>query len=162
MLKAAKFGETRCRVKKIVVFLLSLILTLAAGCADNTAKNPPQEELLNTLPESEQGANAAGTVPQGSATQEMIGLANFEFHLWNRLDGSTATIPLTTAIAANLEEMTPEEARMLITHNTTHDAYMNLFNGSADLIFVTYPSEHEFGIAAQNQIGLEIIPVVKE
>ena len=79
--------------------------------------------------------------------------------LWPRIDGSTATIPLTAAlvdfIAFALDHQPPE-------HSTTPYAYYKLINGLADLIFVTYPSENEFKMASDEGIELEIIPVVKD
>ena len=43
--------------------------------------------------------------------------------------------------------MSPEEARQYIVHNKTHEAYVNLIDGKADIIFVTSPSEEELAYA---------------
>ncbi|MGB7605979.1 MAG: substrate-binding domain-containing protein [Lutisporaceae bacterium] len=79
-----------------------------------------------------------------------------------RVDGSTATIPLSEDIAAKLLSMTPEESKAYIKHNTTHNAYVNLIDGKADIIFVTEPSVEELELASKAGIELEVIPVVKE
>ena len=76
------------------------------------------------------------------------------------VDGSTATIPLSEAFRAeflgkNLNEVS-------VTHSKTHYAYENLINGKADLILVTYPSADEFKMAEDNDVELEVIPVVNE
>jgi phosphate transport system substrate-binding protein len=47
-------------------------------------------------------------------------------------------------------------------HYTTPQAYLRLFAGEADIIFVTYPSEDELAEAQFHDIEMEIIPVVKD
>ena len=78
--------------------------------------------------------------------------------LWSRIDGSTATIPLTAAMygAIDGDGLPPE-------HNTTPNAYSRLIYGTeTDLIFVTYPSVDEMQMAKEEGVELEIIPVVKD
>lgn len=79
-----------------------------------------------------------------------------------RVDGSTATIPLSERLAAHLLSLTPEEAKNFIKHNTTHNAYENLLNHKADIIFVTEPSKEELSMADSVGVELEVVPVVKE
>lgn len=79
-----------------------------------------------------------------------------------RVDGSTATIPLSEAIAAKVLGMDLEEARQYIVHNTTHNAYVNLMEGKADVIFVTSPSDEELAMAKNKDLQLEVIPIVNE
>lgn len=79
-----------------------------------------------------------------------------------RIDGSTATIPLSEQIAADTMQLPIEEARMHVLHNRTHQAYLNLIEGDADIIFVTSPSEEELQMAAEAGVELDIYPVVKE
>lgn len=76
------------------------------------------------------------------------------------VDGSTATIPLSEAFKA--EFLGKDIKDVMVNHNKTHSAYVNLINGDADLILVTYPSEDEFKLAKDNNVELEIIPVVNE
>lgn len=87
---------------------------------------------------------------------------NFTKDTYPRVDGSTATMPLSENLAASLLSITPEEAKNYIKHNTTHNAYENLIGGKADIIFVTEPSEEELSMADLKGIELEVIPVVKE
>ncbi len=79
-----------------------------------------------------------------------------------KVDGSTVTIPLSEALGARTMGINIEEARQYIVHNKTHQAYLNLINGDADLIFVTSPSKEEFQIAKDNNVNMEIIPIVSE
>ncbi len=86
----------------------------------------------------------------------------FTLEIYPKVDGSTVTIPLSEAIAARLTGSTLEEVRPYILHNKTHQAYVNLIKGNADLIFVTSPSEEELALAAENGVSLEVIPIVSE
>lgn len=76
------------------------------------------------------------------------------------IDGSTATIPLSEAFKAEFLGKSTKEVS--VRHNRTHEAYINLINGDADLILVTYPSEDELKFAKDKNVELEIIPVVNE
>ena len=86
----------------------------------------------------------------------------FTLESYPKVDGSTVTIPLSEAIAARLTGSTLEEVRPYILHNKTHQAYVNLIRGNADLIFVTSPSEEELALAAEYGVSLEVIPIVSE
>lgn len=79
-----------------------------------------------------------------------------------RVDGSTATIPLSEQYAADAMGIPVEEAGLYVLHTKTHNAYVNLINGRADIIFVTAPSEEELQLAGEAGVELEIYPVVKE
>lgn len=79
-----------------------------------------------------------------------------------RVDGSTVTIPLSEAFAAAVMGKDIEEARQHIVHNKTHEAYINLIDGNADIIFVTSPSEEEFAYAEQKGVTLVVTPIVSE
>ncbi len=86
----------------------------------------------------------------------------FTMETYPRVDGSTVTIPLSEAVAAKLTKQTVDEVRPYILHNKTHQAYVNLIEGSKDLIFVTSPSEEELNLAAEKYVELEVIPIVSE
>lgn len=77
-----------------------------------------------------------------------------------RIDGSTATLPLAEAFKANFTGVNIEDVE--VTHNKTHNAYVNLINGDTDLILVTYPSVEEQKLAKEKEVELEIVPIVKE
>jgi len=78
------------------------------------------------------------------------------------MDGSTVTIPLDEALVATLTEKTIEEVRPYILHNKTHDAYMNLIENKAELIFVTSPSVAEKQTAQISNVELEYVPITAE
>lgn len=87
---------------------------------------------------------------------------SFTLETYPRVDGSTVTIPLSEAIAARLIGMPIEDVRPYILHNKTHQAYVNLINKDADIIFVTSPSQEELALAEAAGVELEVIPIVSE
>ncbi len=87
--------------------------------------------------------------------------------IWNlselpRIDGSTATIPLSEGIVGDLLGCTPEEAHEIVNHNKTHSAYQNLIDDKCDIIFVTPPSEEEYKMLADTGEDFEIVRIVKD
>ena len=87
-------------------------------------------------------------------------VAIFSKENYPRIDGSTATLPLAEAFKADFTKIDINDVE--ITHSKTHNAYVNLINGDTDLILVTYPSEDELKLAKDNEVELEIVPIVKE
>lgn len=79
-----------------------------------------------------------------------------------KVDGSTVTIPLSEAVAASITNQTVEAIRPYILHNKTHQAYVNLIEKTADLIFVTGPSQEELELAKEANVELERVPIVSE
>lgn len=86
--------------------------------------------------------------------------ALFSEENYPKIDGSTATLPLAEAFKANFTDTDISEVN--VKHSKTHNAYVNLINRNADLILVTYPSEEELKLAQNNDVELEIVPIVKE
>lgn len=95
-------------------------------------------------------------------SKTVISKPKFTKDTYPKVDGSTATIPLSEAIACELLGMSKEEVTKFIRHNTTHTAYENLINKKADIIFVTEPSLEELKMAKDANIELEVVPVVRE
>ena len=84
----------------------------------------------------------------------------FTMESYPKIDGSTSTRPLAEAFKADFVGIDKEKTN--IKHSKTHNAYVNLINKNADIILVTYPSEEELKLAKENNVELEIIPIVKE
>ena len=86
--------------------------------------------------------------------------------LWPRMDGSTATQPLTNALYSYFTGMPASADAPAIVHRKTYTAYERLFaieewakEDPVDLIFVTAPYAEE--LARMNE-GYEMVPVVKD
>lgn len=91
-------------------------------------------------------------VPKGSYT----------VHQYPRIDGATAAIPFAEKLKSELTGVNQLRAADDTRFNTTHEAYLNLIEGRADLIFVAGPSEDEISTATKNGVELELHPVGKD
>ena len=83
--------------------------------------------------------------------------------LWGRIDGSTATQPLSNAIYQNRTGLPEAEKHTPLNHSTTYQSYDYLFGEDtrdklplADLIFVTEPYEAERTRIGENY---ELVPI---
>lgn len=133
-------------MKKYVLIPLLMLSLLLSAC--NTEKN---SDLIPKIPS-----------PSNTEANVNVEKPKFTKETFPKVDGSTATIPLSQAIASSILGMTKEESAKFIKHSTTHSAYINLLNKNADIIFVTEPSKEELNMARDARVGLEIVPVVKE
>ena len=100
--------------------------------------------------------------PLTACTPKVVEAPLFTLESLPTIDGSTVTIPMDEALVAKLTRKTVEEVRPYVLHNKTHEAYVNLIEGKADLIFVTSPSEGELALAASSGVEMEIVPIVSE
>jgi len=140
----------------VMVSTAVLLLTscgAGASCEDEDGSSAPVDPPASS---SEEGGLS---VPAGPGTSMDAGQAlNFSgCRLWAKMDGSTATIPLTAA----MHKFWDGEGDLPV-HNTTSEAYIRLIDKKADLIFVTHPSEDEMQMANDAGVELEVIPVVKD
>ena len=94
------------------------------------------------------------------ALREVAEKPLFTLENYPKVDASSATQPLTNAFIKNFvgEEVDVSE----LEYTKTHQAYVKLINGEADLIVVTEPSADELALAKEKGVELEIIPVVRE
>lgn len=147
--------------KKRLVILTMILLIIVLLCfityfliTRNYMKN-----ISNNLPISS-GDGEHSAIQQSGEDLELGSGELFTEETYPRIDGSTATIPLSEAFKA--EFLGKDLSEVSVEHNTTHYAYVNLIDGKADLILATYPSEEEIQLAKDNEVELEIIPVVNE
>lgn len=102
------------------------------------------------------------SVSPGSGLDGQGASLHFTPEEYPRVDGSTLTIPFSEAVGAAVMDLPIAEARQYILHNTTHNAYVNLIEGRADIIFVTPPSEEELAYAESQGVKLEVIPMLRD
>ena len=76
-----------------------------------------------------------------------------------RVDGSTATLPLSYALmqaATGCDEVTAES---LIRHGKTTQSFSNLIYGDSDLLLVYEPSQSAWDAAVENGVELDVAPI---
>lgn len=74
-----------------------------------------------------------------------------------KIDASLATQPLTDALIEGLDNF-----NITADYTNTDPAYTKLINREVDLIIVTEPSEDELKRAKDNNVELEVTPIVHE
>lgn len=136
-------------MKKMITISILIFAVLFTGCQQTPTSQTEDSNASTLTNESESPSTANGQ-------------AYFTPETYPRVDGSTATIPLSEQFAAEAMGFELSEARTYIKHNTTHAAYVNLIEKEADIIFATYPSEQELQLAQDSGVELEIHPVVSE
>lgn len=136
--------------KRIILSLVLVLLFTVSGC------NNDKEETTVTASETTMVADPVLVESERKDTY------TFTFENYPRVDGSTALIPLSEQFAADAMGIPVEDAGLYILHTKTHNAYVNLIEGEADIIFVTAPSEEELELAKEAGVELEIYPIVKE
>ena len=128
-----------------------------AGCSQTPQENGTQQE--NT--DGQESGHQRGEIDQDVeiSPAKDLQMAPEEYPV---VDGSTATIPLSEGFAASVMQMSVKDARQYVLHNTTHEAYLNLVDGKADIIFVTSPSQEELDYAKEKGVELVVTPIVNE
>jgi phosphate transport system substrate-binding protein len=141
--------------------LLIVSVIVALGCA--------------TLIPTDDGSD----LDQSDPVKSTVDLSDISIKNYPQMDGSTSTLPLDTLTAcwwfdtqcvwldwtdgakmlvpelSDSEDEFPE-----IVHNGTHDAYVNLIIGAADLILVArLPSQDELNLTADHDVNLNPKPV---
>lgn len=131
-------------MNKRVISLMLILVLLTAGCSQKQPQSNsiPDEPSIPDAPVYTKPDFTAETLP--------------------RLDGSTATIPLSEGWVSDLLGYTPNQAQSFVKHNTTHNAYVNLIDGKCDIIFVTPPSSDELKMLEDAEEEYEVIRVVKD
>ncbi len=110
--------------KRFITFLLSLCFCLLLSSCSSVTDNPSADE-------------------QGSSTDNEAEQLVFTFTRDNlpRLDGSTSTAPLATAVCSVLLGESRDDVSDLVSFSKTTNAYYNLINGDADMLIVGEANE---------------------
>lgn len=139
---------------KLLSLLLCLVFALSAfsACAEQR-KTPATPDVPDTPSSPDEPS-----VPDEPEIKEPL----FTTETLPRLDGSTATIPLSEGWVSDLLGYTAEQAQDFVHHNTTHNAYVNLINGDCDIIFVTPPSAEELKMLEDAGEEYKVVRVVKD
>ncbi|MDR1573871.1 MAG: substrate-binding domain-containing protein, partial [Clostridiales Family XIII bacterium] len=137
----------------LLAFALFCLLIGAIGCTAHDSAGEEGEDAATEIDGEAEGTPiAAGPAPGLYLPPEK----------YPRVDGSTLTIPFSEAVAATVMDLPSEEARLYVLHNKTHEAYMNLIDGNADIIFATPPSEEELAHAKERGVELRLIPILND
>lgn len=76
-----------------------------------------------------------------------------------RVDGSTATLPLSYRLMQAATGVDEAGAKNIIRHNKTTESFYALVNGQADLLLVYEPSREAWDYAKAQKTDLEVQPI---
>lgn len=135
------------RMKRCIAACLAVALALLPlfGCMEG--------EAPEASPTPVQGTDAAQTPPPESADPAPPPLMSEEEY--PRVDGSTATLPLSAALLSRACAIPLEEAELFVDHSTTNYAFQNLLSGASDLLLVYEPPQGAHDFAATLGKSLE-------
>ena len=161
-------------MKKNAILIISTFTFLLSGCCELATQSEP-----TTIKSS----SPLQTVPANSRS---IDISQIAAQNYPRVDGSTSAHPLQIMLACRIlrvpcvwhegdvfdptRRMIPDpefirsaeltEKIIGIQHHGTHDGYMNLIHGDADIILVARPpSQDELHAAQLRGVDLEVTPI---
>lgn len=139
-------------MKRSLVLIALLLCVLIAACGNN---GPASSVKPSGSPEPT--ASPPESAPAAAETSE----AGFMFTPENmpRLDGSTATIPLISAVRSVLLGI-PRENDVKVSG--TDNAYTQLIEGNVDLLLVYAPAQSSLDYAKAQGVELELAPIGKD
>ena len=79
-----------------------------------------------------------------------------------RVDGSTATLPLSYALMQQVCGVSEEEAKIAITHTKTTESFYALVDGAADLLLVYAPEASALEYAEDRGEELLMQPITRD
>lgn len=138
-------------MKKILKVLIALLIIVAITIICYEV----YEYFISADPSSEVSKNYQDK-EEVISSEPIFTLENYP-----KVDASLATQPLTDAF---IKDFTGENeiSEEYLDYTNTHPGYIRLIDGDVDLIVVTEPSEEELKYAEENNVELEVIPVVRE
>lgn len=135
-------------MKRFILLLLAFLLTAALTACTTT----PPTASPTPSPKTSPAATTAQATPAPGA---------FVFSKDNmpRIDGSTATIPLISAVRSVLLGA-PRENNIAVSG--TDDAYLSLIDGKTDILLVYAPAKASLDYADKKNVKLEMAPIGKD
>lgn len=137
---------------KIVICIL-IILVILGGVYILFFMNKQNSDIQNA------SNNPSEVLKHDDEKETKLG---FTKATYPKVDGATAMRPMSVEIAKSVLKMTDDEAEEFIVHNTTAKAYENLINKTADLIFVSEPSDSILNDAKKAGVEFEMVGIGRD
>ncbi|HCC35106.1 MAG TPA: hypothetical protein DEQ02_05525 [Ruminococcaceae bacterium] len=147
--------------KRIFVSVFLIMALLFAGCIQRKEVKDMTMDINVMLTRSEEWGKISYSITPP------------EEDFFARVDGSTATIPITAELLRQFYGYSDKQVQSspFINHSTTHQAYVNLIGGNVDdtatrvktdIIFATPPSPEELSMANEKGIELDRTPIARD
>lgn len=168
------------KTKKLLLLFIAVSALILFGCKDaaDTSTLPtettekPAESTKETEPESSDAETEPATESDETESSETEEDEEGKYHpttsvtftkkTYPKVDGATGMYPMSVEIAKAVIGLNDEEAEEFITHHTTANAYYNLIDGTADLIFVSEPSDDILKRAADAGVTFEMTGIGRD
>lgn len=153
----------KIRSMLLLILLISLIGNTTA-CNSSENKDSFNESNSNSNEEStdsnhtENKNNDTINNTDDEDTKQTIALTMNKEN-YPKVDGSTATIPLSAAVYRYATGATKEEADANIVHTKTTNSYLSLINGEVDLLIVYEPSQTVYETLETTSVKLNMKPI---
>ncbi len=148
--------------KRFAAIAVLLCLCFVIGCAAPKEETTTETTTAETTTEKKTETTTAApetTTGQAQIDAEAI---RMDASAYPRVDGSTATLPLSYAVYMLATGSSQEEAEANIIHSKTTNAYYNLAYGQTDLLIVYEASPETLTEIEQTGVKLLIEPVGKD
>ncbi|MCL2153413.1 MAG: substrate-binding domain-containing protein [Oscillospiraceae bacterium] len=145
-------------MKKYLIFVIVVLLILPACKQMKQA----QDTLKITTPENTASENEGAKSALLENTAQISEGFTFTAENMPIIDGSTATIPLISAVYSVLLGVPRSEADAMVNVSGTDDAYSQLINGAADILLVYSPSPETLASANGQDVELEMAPIGRD
>ena len=97
-----------------------------------------------------------------SAFAAKADVPRFSIEEYPRVDGSTATLPLSYMLMAESTGVGEDQAKRVIRHTKTSNAFYELVHRNVDLLLVYEPSNDSYRYAREMGVALEMKPIGRD
>lgn len=146
-------GEAKLTSTITIIILILLVIGLGLYIGLKIKGGEIEENIQN---------DSGEIVSEEQTYNEEVGRFTLTREEFPKEDGATAMRPLAVEIVKDVIGMTEEEAENFIVHNTTAEAYYNLIDKKADIIFVSEPSDDILNRAQKAGVELEMVGIGRD
>jgi phosphate transport system substrate-binding protein len=94
-------------------------------------------------------------------TAKLPSSTEFTLDTYPEIDGATVAIPFGEELMQELTGASVQKAKSEVSFHKSHQAYVNLIEKRADIIFVSGPSDDELKLAKEKNVKLNLTPIAK-
>ena len=158
--------------KKLTAAVLSALMLATVACDKKTEETTTAEETTTVEETTTEETTTEETTTEATTTEETTTEAttttepetDFKFTEANfpKIDGSTSTKPMATAIKSLLLGIDRDTADASMEFHKTSKSFEYLVSGSADLLIVAQPSDEVFTMMEDKDFEYEMEPFALE
>lgn len=142
------------------VIVQSVFLSACSGRETQIGVERMTETVEETKTVSQEETTSVPEETQGEP--EGIQAPHMTIEEYPSVDGSTATIPLSTALYQLVTGATQEEAQAAVEHTKTTNAYRRLMDRGVDLVIAYEPAQSVYDAIEESGQELNIKPIGKD